>query len=106
MKTNSGVPAPPAATAVAPTTQSKGSGANTTLEIVSQLDVQDANRFFQKFQGPVMYAAVAGCAGLLLLIVVVVVVVLKKRNSDRLVHKNFQEDLETNAGFSEQLGQL
>lgn len=87
MKTQSGAPAPPQATALAPTTQSKVSGANTTLEIIRQLDVQDSNQFLQKLQGPVMYGAVAGCAGLLLLIVVVVVVVLKKRTSNRLVQK-------------------
>lgn len=81
MKTKSGTPAPPPATALTATTWSP-----TTLKTDSQLDVQNSNQFLQKLQGPVMYAAVAGCAGLLLLIVVVVVVVvLKKRTSNRLV---------------------
>lgn len=84
MKTQSGAPAPPPATPLTPITQSQGSGLNTTLMIGSQLDMQDSNQLLQKLQGPVMYGAVAGCAGLLVLIVVVVVV-LKKRTSNRLV---------------------
>lgn len=40
-------------------------------------------RLLDKLQGPVMYGAVAACAGVLLLIVVLVVV-LKRRTSDRL----------------------
>lgn len=83
LKTQSGAPVPPLSTAFTPTTQSQVSGLNTTLKIGSQLDVQDSNHLLQKLQGPVMYGAVAGCAGLLLLVVVVVVVL--KKTSNRLV---------------------
>lgn len=83
MNTLSGAHAPPPATTLITTTQFQVSGLNTTL-IASELDVQDSHQLLQKLQGPVMYGAVAGCAGLLLLIVVVVVVVvLKKRTSNR-----------------------
>lgn len=84
MKTQSGAPALPPATVMAPTSQSQVSVLNTTLKIGSQLDLQNSNQLLQKLQGPVMYGAVAGCAGLLLLIVVVVVV-LRRRTSNRLV---------------------
>lgn len=116
MKTPSGAPAPPPATAAAPsaTTQTQVSDLNATLEISSELDVLDSaecgkrrcsgrgscteggcacsfpytghscGKHLLKVQGPVMYGAVAGCAGVLLL-VVVLVVVLKKRTADRLV---------------------
>lgn len=115
MKTPSGAPAPPPATAAAPSPQTKVSGLNATLEISSELDALDSaecsrrrcsghgrcteggcacsspytgdlcEKRLLKLQGPVMYGAVAVCAGVLLLIVVVLVVVLKKRTANRLV---------------------
>lgn len=107
-------PPPATAAAPSPTTQTQVSGLNTTLEISSELDALDlaecstrrcsgygrcteggcacsfpytgdsCEKRLLKLQGPVMYGAVAVCAGVLLLIVVVVVV-LKKRTTNRLV---------------------
>lgn len=107
---------PATAAAPSPTTQTQVSGLNATLEISSELDALDSAECSKrrcsglgsctedgcacsppftgdscekrppKLQGPVMYGAVAVCAGVLLLIVVVVVVVvLKKRSTNRLV---------------------
>lgn len=108
-------PPPATAATPSPTTQTQVSGLNATLEISSELDALDSaecskrrcgghgrcsedgcacsphyagdscEKRLLKLQGPVMYGAVAVCAGVLLLIVVVVVVVLKKRTTNRLV---------------------
>lgn len=108
-------PPPATAAAPSPTTQTQVSGLNATLEISSELDALDSaecsrrrcsghgrcteggcacsspytgdscEKRLLKLQGPVMYGAVAVCAGVLLLIVVVLVVVLKKRTANRLV---------------------